>query len=166
MRPAGIPGREDRARQPGHEVHLPLVGDGLQSRDFVHPLRGRRLGLPRRADAPLVRPASRGPTAPKAEPSGASQRPPCGPRRQCHTDLLSSRTPLGRRHLPVRKACWERKGLGAKVSFLNGSHSNQSKLGNPSLAPPHRQLSFSHRWDSGEGRGHLKDPQVRGSEGV
>lgn len=51
-------------------------------------------------------------------------------------DFVSSRPPPGRRHLPVRKACWERKGLGAKPRPVSGSHSNQSRPGRPCLAPP------------------------------
>lgn len=127
VRPAGIPRRKDRPRQTGHEVHLPRVSDGLQSRDFIHPVQGRRLGLPRGANAPLVRPASRGPVAPKAEPSRKTQRPPCVARRQSHTGSVSSRPPPGRRHLSLRKFYWEEKGLGAKASFMSGSHLNQSK---------------------------------------
>lgn len=125
VRPTRVPGWEDRPRQPGHEVHLPSVGDGLQSRDLVHPVQGRRLGLPRGAHAPLVRPACRGPAAPKTERPRASQCTPRGPRRQRHPDLVSSRPPTGRRHIPARKACWKRKGRDAKARFMIGIHSNQ-----------------------------------------
>ena len=107
VHPAGVAGREDSLRQTRHKVHLPRVGDGLQSRNLVHPVRGRRLGLPRGAHAPVLRPTSWGPAAPKTETPGASKCQPCWPRCQRHTDPISSRPPPGRRHLPARKACWE-----------------------------------------------------------
>lgn len=137
MRPAAIPGREDRPRQPGHEVHLPRVGDGLQSRDFVHPVQGRRLGLPRGADAPLVRPAFRGPTAPKAEPSGASQRQPGGPRRQRHACRLallktSTRTPPSSR----AQGLLGTKGAGRRASSCEWQPIEPIKARHPCLAPP------------------------------
>lgn len=145
VRPARVPGREDRPRQSGHEVHLPRVGDGLQSRDLVHPVQGRRLGLPRGAHAPLVRPANRGAAAPKAERHRANQCTPCGPRRQRHSDLVPSRLPPGRRHIPARKVCWKRKGLESKARFMIGIHINQSHSRRPCLAPPLRPFSFSYR---------------------
>lgn len=117
VRPTGIPGREHRPRQPWHEVHLPRVRDGLQSRDLVHPVQGTRLGLPRGAHAPLVRPASRSPTGPKTEPPWANQCPPRGPRRQRHTNWV-----------PLKRSTWtppcsraqgllEVKGAGRQGSF-------------------------------------------------
>lgn len=135
VRPAGVPGRKDWPRQARHEVHLPRIGDGLQSRDLVDPVQGRRLGLPRGAHAPVVRPAFRGPAAPKDKPPWASQCPPSGPRYQRHTDLVSG-TALGRHHFPARKACWKRKGLGAEARFMSGSHSSQSQLGHACFTPP------------------------------
>lgn len=169
VRPAGVPRREDWPRQAGHEVHFPRVGDGLQSWDLIHSVQGRRLGFPRGAHTPLVRPASRGPAAPKAEPAGASQRPPCGSRRQRHTQRIFSKPPPGRHHLPERKACWERNGLNAKAPFMSGSGFNQSQSGHLCLAPPPRPSSFSRRWNPARfaagGGGNLHDPHLRGIAG-
>lgn len=125
---ARLPGRKDRPRQPGHEVHLPCIGDGLQSRDLVHPIQGRRLRLPRGAHAPLIRPASRGPEAPKAELSGASQRPPCGPGRQRHNDLFASRPPPGRHHLARAGPAGNERGWAPKlVSGMAANSTNHSQ---------------------------------------
>ncbi|XP_036206885.1 NADH-cytochrome b5 reductase-like isoform X1 [Myotis myotis] len=64
-------------------------------------------------------------------------------------DLLSSRPPPGRRHLPMRKACWERKGLGAEPRPVSGSHSNQSRPG--ILVLPHPR-GREQEGSSGEGK--------------
>ena len=91
-------------------------------------------------------PHSYAPRLGTAEPPRASQHPPRWPRRQRHANLLS-RPPPGRRHLPARKACWERKGPTDKAVYTSGRSFNQSPPGNSCLAPPRRLSTFFHRWN-------------------